>query len=189
VSLFDKQVNQDLGIYSIISGCGTKGYYFNPISRWKRTPPEHTNSLFNWYFRINTALYLSGTPDKVRIIAVLLDPTEGFMMNSDPIASGSIVSGTVYYVSPYGGTVVYDGSAYAPGSIFTGTATTTFTTTTGLVYLNSQKVAYALTDPYPASGDMIRRIELEILTKEFNIEKQAIVDVRNDSVDDAVKAP
>lgn len=184
IALKSRDGNLDLGLFSLTSACGKYQYYPRPMYRWQNTPPEHTNSLFKWYFRINTQLYVSDTPTTLRLIALLHDPTEGKLMSSAPIASGSIVSGTVYLVKY--SQIVYDGVVYAPNTTFTGTAVTTFTGA-GTVYLNSQVRAYRDTDPYPASADMIRAIELEILTKEFGLEAQAVNDVRNDSVDDAVK--
>lgn len=185
LNLNGKQGNQDLGVYSLISGCGNFSYNFYPMSRWN-VPPDHTNSLFNFYQRINTQLYVSNIPEKLRLIAILVSPEDSYLINSAPISSGAIATSTVYLVKY--GTVIYNSIAYAPGSTFTGvTLVTTFTTTSGKVFLNSQVTAYTDVMPYPASGDMIRQIELEILTKEFNIEKQAIIDVRNDSTDDATK--
>jgi len=105
---------------------------------------------------------------------------------SSPIASGSIANGTVYIVKF--GQVIYNGATYQANDTFTGTTgVTTFFTNNGLVYLNSAKTAFTDVDPYPISGDMARQIVIEICTKEFQIEKQAIVDLKNDSRDDAQK--
>lgn len=184
ISFLSKDGNIDLGFYMIISACGKTQYYPKRMSQWKYTPADHTNSLFKYYWRINTSMYISDTAEKLRIVACLLDPTEGKLIESEPILSGAIVSGTSY-TAKYG-QIIYDGNVYAANSTFTGTAVTTFTGS-GKVYLTSQVRAYRDTDPYPASGEMIRMIELEILTKEFGIERQSIVDIRNDSKDDSQK--
>lgn len=186
ITLNSPDGNLDLGVYSLISTCGTKVYTRQRMSQWSWIPPEHTYSNCQFYDRVNTALY-TNTPDvtKLKFIGILLDPIEGKLINSAPIASGSIVSGTVYYVS--GGQVIYRGVTYQSGQTFTGGATATYTGN-GTVYLNTTARAYLDTDPYPASADMIRQIEIEILTKEFNIEMKAIPDLKNDSVDDAKKA-
>ena len=118
------------------------------------------------------------------MIGLLLNPLEGKIMNSAPVANGSIVSGTVYLVKY--NQIIYDGVVYAPDTTFTGTLATTYGGS-GIVYLNAQVQSYKDTDPFPAPGDMIRKIELEILTKEFAIEAQAVIDIRNDGVDDAAK--
>jgi hypothetical protein len=184
IALKTRDGNTDLGIFSLSSACGKYQYYPRPMYRWQNTPPEHTNSLFNWYYRINTELYVSNNPTTLRMIGLLLNPLEGKIMNSAPVASGSIVSGTVYLVKY--NQIIYDGVVYAPDETFTGTLATTYGGS-GIVYLNAQVQSYKDTDPFPAPGDMIRKIELEILTKEFAIEAQAVIDIRNDGVDDAAK--
>jgi hypothetical protein len=184
IALKTRDGNTDLGIFSLSSACGKYQYYPRPMYRWQNTPPEHTNSLFNWYYRINTELYVSNNPTTLRMIGLLLNPLEGKIMNSAPVANGSIVSGTVYLVKY--NQIIYDGVVYAPDTTFTGTLATTYGGS-GIVYLNAQVQSYKDTDPFPAPGDMIRKIELEILTKEFAIEAQAVIDIRNDGVDDAAK--
>jgi hypothetical protein len=41
-------------------------------------------------------------------------------------------------------------------------------------------------DPYPVSAHLARQIVISILTTEFQIEKQQVMDVLNDSADDVV---
>ncbi len=151
---------------------------------WSYTPSCHTASLFKYYDRINTATYVNADVDKLRIVACLLNPSDGFIKNSAPVASGALVNGTVYKVMF--GQIIYNNVVYAANSTFTATATATYTGT-GTAYLNSQATAFADTDAYPATGDMIRQIELEILTKEFGIEMKMPSEQRNDSRDDATK--
>jgi hypothetical protein len=185
LNLPSKDGNIDLGVFSIISPCGTKRYYYKRMSAWDYAPEGHTNRLFNYYDRVNNALYVNSDVTQLRILALLLNPQDGFIKNTDPIASGSIVSGTAYKV--FDGTVVYANVFYNDGDTFTGGGTATYSGT-GKVYLASQASDFADTDPYPASGDMIRQIELEILTKEFGIEMKMPADQRNDSRDDATKS-
>ncbi|CAK0764752.1 hypothetical protein CCP3SC1AL1_350016 [Gammaproteobacteria bacterium] len=184
IPLISKDGNQDLGIYYLISACGTKQYYPRRMSMWSYEPEGHTNRMFKSYWRINTSMYINDYKEKLRIVAFWENPEDGKLIESTPISSGSIVSGTVYLVKY--NPIVYNGVPYAANSTFTGGASTTFTGQ-GTVYLNSQARAYRDTDQYPASADMIRQIELEILTKEFGIEMKMLVDLRNDSKDDATK--
>lgn len=185
VSITSKNGNQDLGLYSLSSVCGKYTITPKPMFRWFNTPAEHTNSLFMYYFRVNTDLYISKVVEKIKGVAILLNPEDGYLINSIPVASGSLVSGTVYIVK-YGG-ITYNNVYYAPNATFTANSTNSFTTTNGKVYNYSQVQSYRFTDPYPASGDMIRRIQIEVMTKEFGIERGAIPDNRNDSIDDAQK--
>lgn len=173
------------GIYYLISACGKTQYYPSPISRWSYTPSEHSNSQFGSYWRVNTSLYISDYKEKLRLIAFFVNPEDGKLIESTPVTSGSIAVGTVYLVK--GNSIVYNGVPYAANTTFTGVAGVTTFTGSGVVYLNSQARAYRDTDAYPASPEMIRQIEFEILTKEFGIEMKALVDVVNDSKDDALK--
>jgi len=185
ISLPSKDGNLDLGIFSLSSMCGTKSYSLMRMTQWNYIPKGSTWDLFKYYDRRNTDLYVNAIVDKLSFTGLLLDPTDGYLINSAPVLSGALVSGTVYLVKY--GTVIYNNVVYAENATFTANATATFTGN-GMVYLNTQARAYRDTDPFPASGEMIRQIELEILTKEFKIEASQAVDVLNDSVDDAVKA-
>lgn len=176
---------QDLGLYSIISACGKTRYYPYEMSKWMYIPEGHERNKFHYYSRINNALYKNKEGD-ARVMAVLFNPEDAFVKNSLPIASGSIVNGTVYIVKF--GQVVYNGVTYQPNSTFTGiTGVTGFYSSIGQVFLNSQAQAFTDLDPYPVSADMARNIILDLLSKEFNIERQSIIDAENDSRDDAKK--
>jgi len=174
----------DLGLFSLISACGTKEYYFQPMSSWKMIPKEHVRSRFSYYDRINTALYVNKKIEKLRPIVVLASPEDGYIVNSAPITSGNLVNGTVYRVKY--GQIFYSGATQLEDSTFTAGATTTFTGT-GKVYLASQLQTLSETQPYPVSSDMARQIALEMLTKEFKIEDSALADAFNDSADDSQK--
>lgn len=175
----------DLGIYSLISACGTKEYTAFPISLWQTIPSEHVRSRFNYYQRINTSLYVNKNVDRLRILAVLASPEDGYLVNSLPVQSGLIISGIVYKVK--GGTIIYNHVAYLENSTFTGVGVSTYTGS-GTAYLNSQLQALTETQPYPVSADMARAITIEICTKEFAIEAGRFTDVRNDSADDYQEA-
>jgi len=183
ITLQSKDGNLDLGVYSLISLCGKTTYYPSRMSQWRYTPEGHTNKLFAKYARVNTTIYVDRVVEKLRFIGILLDPAEGFLINSAPVTT--LVPGIKYYV--LGNQIVYEGVVLEPCTSFTAVTDTTYQGS-GSVYLYSQFVAYKDTDPYPAGGEMMRQIELEILTKEFNIERQQVADIRNDSKDDASKA-
>lgn len=178
--------NIDLGIYALISACGTKEYAPFPLSLWKTIPSEHVRSRFNYYWRINTALYVNKNINNLRIIAVLASPEDGYIISSDPVLSGNIVLGTVYKVK--GGQIIYNSTVYVENSTFTGVSMVTTYTGTGKAYLNNQLTALSETQPYPVNVDMARMILLEICTKEFGIEAGRLTDIRNDSADDTQKA-
>lgn len=190
ISLKNKDGNIDLGLYSLISPCGKTSYFFKRSSQWRYTPPEHTLSLFGYYDRMGTTLYVNKVVEKLKSTGILLNPEDGYLVNSAPVLSGSIVTGTVYLVKY--GQIIYNNIVYGPNTTFIGVSVMGAPVTTfvgsGVVYLNSQVASYRDIDPYPASGEMIRMIELEILSKEFGIESQMVADVRNDSKDDQSEA-
>lgn len=175
--------NQDLGLYSVISSCGKTRYYPLEMAKWMYIPEGHERAKFHYYSRVSNAIY-KNKEGNVRILAILQNPEDGIIKNSLPITSGNIVSGTVYAVKY--GQIIYNGTAYQPNTTFTGASVNSFTGN-GQVFLYSQIKNFTDLDPYPVNGDMARAITLEILAKEFNIERQSIVDQENDSKDDAQK--
>ncbi len=173
--------NQDVGVYSLFSACGKYAYFPRPLQMLQNIPSENTLSKFKYYARYNTTIYATGTATKLRFSPILLYPEDGFVINSAPVLTGSIVSGTVYIVKF--GTVVYNAVTYYANDTFTGTSATAFTGT-GKVYLQDQVTAFEETTDYPVGGDMEREIVLEILTKEFQIEESMISELNNDNKDD-----
>lgn len=174
--------NQDIGVFSLFSACGKYAYYPRPLQLLQNIPQEHPMSKFKYYARYNTTLYATGSATRLRFSPILLYPEDGYVVNSSPILTGSIVSGTVYIVKF--GTIFYNGVTYYANDTFTGTSTTTFTGA-GKVYLYSQVTAFEETTDYPVGGEMEREIVLEILTKEFGIEASMIGELRNDNIDDS----
>lgn len=184
LTLPSKDGGLDLGIFSLTSTCGTKIYTNKRLSQWNYIPDSSVYSMFGYYDRRNTFLYVNGTPSQLSLVPILLNPEDGKLINSQYILSGSLVSGIVYMVKY--AQIIYNNVPIPINTAFTATSTATFLGA-GTVYLNSQVIAYRDTDPYPASGDMIRQIELDLLSKEFGIEMNMVNDVNNDSVDDANK--
>lgn len=185
ISLKSNEGGNDLGIFSLTAANGHKQFYFKRIYQWASyCPPDHTNSLFKYYDRINTDLFINSDATRLLLTPILLNPEDGVLNSTNTVSSGSLVNGTSYVVK--GSQIVYGGQPLPPNTVFTGSADPNYTGQ-GLVYLNDQVENYNDTDAYPASGDMMRAIEIEILSKEFQIEKGSFVDVRNDSIDDATK--
>lgn len=172
--------SNDLGIV-LISSCGKTKFYPYPLASWKDIPKEHPRALFSYYARMNTVFYVNRLVDNMRVYGVLYDPLDAKIINSAPVTT--IANGTVYKVKY--GTIIYNGTIYHNNDTFTGGATTSFTGN-GSVYLYSQIQEWAATDPYPVSAQMARAMVIELLVKEFGLERQQIPDVRNDSKDDAV---
>lgn len=173
--------NQDVGVFALFSACGKYAYYPKPLQLLQNIPKENTLSKFKYYARYNTVVYATGVATKLRFSPILLYPEDGYVINSAPVLSGSIVSGTEYIVKF--GTIVYNTVTYYANDTFTGASPTTFTGT-GKVYLKNQISAFEETTTYPVGGDMERDIVLEILTKEFQIEESMISELNNNNSDD-----
>tara|TARA_R110000822_G_scaffold67329_3_gene164040 strand:+ start:8250 stop:9095 length:846 start_codon:yes stop_codon:yes gene_type:complete len=178
--------NLDLGL-RVISACGKTTYTAYPIEAWRMIPKEHVRSMFHYYQRFGTTIYVNKLINNLRFFGIPAT-TEGLMIKKTlPVISGGIKSGYSYTVKGTTGLVVYDGVNYLPNDTFTGTATTTFTASgSSQVFYTNYEVEMTENDPYPVSAHLARQIVISILTTEFQIEKQQVVDVLNDSADDVV---
>ena len=180
--------NLDLGL-KVISACGKTNYTYYPLEMWRMIPKEHTRSKFPYYARMGTKIgYVNKLVNNLRFFGIPAT-TDGLMLKKTlPVISGSIKSGYVYMVKGSTGTVTYNGIVYMPNDTFTATSTTTFTASgSSQVFYNDYEVEFTENDPYPVSEHLARQIVLSILTTEFQIEKQQVVDVLNDSADDVIK--
>lgn len=180
--------NLDLGL-KVISACGKTSYTIYPIEFWKDIPKDHVRAKFSYYDRFGNMLYTNKLVKNLRFIGIP-STTEGLMIKKTlPVISGSIKNGVVYMVKGNTGSVTYNSIIYLPGQTFTGaTGFSTFTASgTSQVFYNDYQVEMTENDPYPVSNNMAREIVIEIMIKEFQIEKQQVTDVINDSADDVIK--
>lgn len=184
ISLISPNGNLDLGVKSLTSMSGRTNYSYLRKTQWVYQPSDHPLSKLKYYDRYNQELLINDDASQLLFTGLLLNPEDGYLSNTQPIASGSLVSGTSYKVLY--SQIIYNNAVVAAGSTFTANATATFLGN-GTVYLASQVESFNELDGYPASGEMMRQIEFEILTKEFRIEKDQLTDVRNDSTDDSTK--
>ncbi len=178
--------NPDIGFKAIMSVCGKWKYYPKAIELWKDIPAEHPFSLFKFYSRIDTAMYVNKQVEGLRIIAVLETPEDGYIINSEPVTSGNLVAGTEYIVKYK--QITYNFITIPINGTFIAQAGLTTYAGTGTVYVADQLVQLSRNQPYPVSMNMARQIILELLTKEFRIAAGEIPDVLNDSENDETKA-
>lgn len=178
--------NLDLGL-NVISACGKTSYTAYPMDTWRMIPKEHVRSMFHYYQRFGTTIYVNKLVQNLRFFGIPAT-TEGLMIKKTlPVISGGIKSGYSYTVKGTTGLVVYNGVNYLPNATFTGTSTTTFTASgNSQVFYTNYEVEMTENDPYPVSAHLARQIVISILTTEFQIEKQQVTDVLNDSADDVV---
>lgn len=178
--------NLDLGL-KVLSACGKTQYTFYPLEMWRQIPKEHVRSKFHYYQRFGTTVYINKLVNKLRFFGIPAT-TEGLMIKKTlPVISGAIKNGYSYAIKGTTGMVTYNGVNYLPGQSFTATVTTTFTASgNAQVFYTNFEVEMTDKDPYPVSAHLARRIVISILTTEFQIEKQQVADVLNDSADDVV---
>ena len=178
--------NLDLGL-KVISACGKTNYTAYPLEMWKQIPAEHIRAKFPYYQRFGTIVYVNKLVNNLRFFGIPAT-TEGLMIKKTlPVISGSVKSGYSYTVKGTTGIVTYDGINYLPNATFTGTAITTFTASgNSQVFYTNYEVEMTENDPYPVSAHLARQIVISILTTEFQIEKQQVTDLLNDSADDVV---
>lgn len=186
VSFTGEGGNPDIGLPSVISACGKYKYYPYNINLWKDIPSDHPRSLFNYYYRVDTAMYVNKQVENLRMIAVLETPEEGYIIQSAPVESGDLVAGTTYIVKR--SQITYNFTTIPVNGTFIAQAGLTTYSGTGKVYLADQLLAISRTQPYPISMDMAREIVIQICTKEFQIAKGEMPDVLNDSADDETEA-
>lgn len=182
ISLTNRNANnQDIGVYALFSACGKYAYYPRALQLLQTIPKENTLSKFKYYARYNTTIYATGSSTRLRLSPILLYPEDGYVINSAPILSGSIVTGITYIVKF--GSIFYNSTTYYANDTFVGVAGQTAFTGVGKVYLQSQITAYEETTDYPVGGEMAREIVLEILTKEFQISDDMVTDILNNNFD------
>lgn len=168
--------NEDDGLV-IMSPCGTKKFYATTLEILNEIPSEHPFSKFKWYWEIGNEIFVNQKLEQLRSRIVCQTPSDVNVINNVIVPSGKLVVGTTYKVINY--QIVHNTFGYNAGTTFVA-ANTTYTGQ-GAVILNSPIQVYdeAISN-YPVTSDMARMIELEILTKEFGLEKQQISAFKNE---------
>lgn len=160
-------------------------FFPSKLSEWYRVdynffysiPEGSDRSKFNYVFRIGNAIYCSPPQPKGTIIAILDNPMEGFVIQSENQLT--LVPGNLYIVKS--GTIVVGPNTYSEGNTFIA-AQETFTGT-GTVQFANGKRKMTWDDVYPMSRTMGEFVCMKILTNEFGIEPRQIADIENDSQD------
>ena len=176
---FGNRDGLDEGVYRVASVCNTKKYF--PISPEKlnEIPKGHIREKFHHFMRISNGLYLTHNPDEARVVLVLENPLDGYILETEYIESGSLIVGESYMA--YENQVEHNNKGYKVGSTFT--AVNSDFSGKGKVKLATQKRAWTMDDNYPMSKTMMEVVTLKILTQEFKIEQSQLADVTQDSRD------
>lgn len=177
VPLFNPDAQNEEDGLRLISPCGTNQFYYKALDALKLIPSEHPFSKFYYYWKIGNQVYVNKHVEQLRGLGVLQVPSDAGSINNTIVSSGNLIVGQTYQVINY--QIVHNFLGYNPGQTFVAVNTTY--TGAGAVILATVRLPYDdKTSNYPVSSDMARQIEIEILTKEFGIEKQQIAAFKND---------
>jgi hypothetical protein len=179
IGLYDDismQFNNGVRVSSV---CNTKKYFPIAFDLFSQIPEHHERMKMKQFFQIGDAFYLSPVVKKARFIAVLSNPKEGFVIQSENVANTDLIIGQTYYVVDK--QIVHNGVPYAAGASFV--AVTTTYSGNGTVQFYNQKRAITEFDEYPITAEMANRVILNVLTEEFKLESSQLADVVQDSRD------
>lgn len=184
ISLMDPISNtSDIGTYSIRSVSGEHQYNYMSADKTHLISQDSIMSKMRFFTKVGNMIYLAPEIRKARAILILDSPLDGYVLDNLDIPSGSLVVGTAYEVRD--GSIVHNSITYQQGQSFTA-ATTTYTGSGKVQYVN-QKRRMTNNDPYPMSHTMAEVVKMKIMTQDFGIDANVVADIKNDSIDDAIK--
>lgn len=172
------------GIYS--ADAGTEYYYKNFtefIFALNKVSDSHPARLFQYYTQLQRSIYAT-KGNKLRGQLILERPLDGYVMRTENVLSGQMTLNDTFVV--ISGTIVHNGNNYATGNTFV--AVSPNFTGSGVVQYLNQKRKMTNEDEYPMSNSQMEMVMLKLLTQEFKIEEQQVVDYRNNSQDKSKQA-
>ena len=145
--------------------------------------------LFHYYVPYGTGLYIYRFLPELDIMALLEDPTDAYQVYSELFSVDQLQVGIEYVVltgavTEMIGTVP---TVYKKFDSFICQADYTYSGD-GKVQKESAIHQITLQDDYPITRAMAQQIVIQILTRDYQIEKQAIPDIYNDAMDDDLTA-
>lgn len=175
---------ENTGINAILTVCGSDEFYPKPISRLFtliNLREGHPEKKYKFYGRIGNAVYTLPFVPIIRPIVILANPLDGFVIMSESIPSGSLLTGITYTV--YDSQIVHNGIAYNPGDDFVAVNISFTTIGNGTVQYKNQKRKMTNKDEYPFSGKLMEELLIKVLTIDYKLEQQQISDIQNNSKD------
>lgn len=175
----------DRGVFRIAAASKYDRYYPIEADRFFELEPGTVRAKFSYAFRMGTALYASPFQEKMSVMLLLLDPLEGFVIQTENVLSGELIyandfrQAEVYKVESGG--ITHNGNLYTQGQTFT--AVGPDFTGNGVLKFNNQKRRMTLDDVYPMSGDLATAVAMRIWTHDFELEKKEVADIINDAQD------
>ena len=148
---------------------------------------------FKWFIKEGDSIYLWKYINAISAELILDDPFKGYIYRNEYVPSGYIMPDEEYTIVDLApGTLSiasalrYNNTNLAAGSNFIGIQDiTTYQALRANIYVKyaNQKKMLTLQDPYPLDSGTIEDIMWTILTKDLQLESQAVRDVVGDSAD------
>ncbi len=176
VSLID-----DMGVYRVSSTSKFCQHFPIEMDRFFAIPEGSWAAKSDYYFRVNTALYICPAREVGNVVLILDNPMDGVVLLTENVLSGNILPGVSYTVQS--GQAVYNGLGYNVGVTFVGVAGINTFTGTAVVKRTIQKRNMTIDDPYPMSFQLAEKVLLKMFYQEFKIENQQTLDAKNDATD------
>lgn len=134
-----------------------------------------------YYIHEGDSFYVFNFFGNITANLLLGNPLDGYRYRTEYVSINGILPDEQYQV--ISGWIRYNGRYLPMGSTFTGMLDVPSYTGTGRVMYVNKKKKLTIRDPYPMDASMAREVILSILTKEFQIERQSLMDIINDSAD------
>lgn len=114
--------------------------------------------------------------------AVLTNPLDAKQFYTTDVHLSDLENGVEYIVTSGYIKEMPSATLYKIGGTFTANLNYTYSGD-GKVYRTSKVIENTMQGEYPVTGSMAEKIVLEIITKDFQIEKRNVMDIFNDAVD------
>ena len=145
---------------------------------------DYRLKIWHLYFREDDAINIYPTIKKVAVSAALSDPRDGYKFKTEYGNLAALTSNNQYTVlsGSVRENIASTQNIYVKGDTFTTDANGTYSGD-GKVKLTTQYSAVSMSDDYPISREMAQEIVIQILTRDYQIERQQIFDTFNDAMD------
>lgn len=179
----------DLGINRITSLNTEQDYViksWNDFNLSFKADSTYIGHKFQKASRMGNMIYIFPFIHDIRAFLILFNPLDGYVVQTHTPVSGELIFTTPYRIGESyrvaSGTITHNGIQYGIGNTFI--AVNADYTGNGVLAFVNQKRKVTLEDDYPMSSDIAEEVFLKILTKDFQLEKREVADLRNDSSDE-----
>jgi hypothetical protein len=174
----------DRGLYRVSKPSNNQKYYnidFNSFYEMDASVAQfHEN--YVWREEATFAKIHPYTP-LLQVYAIPQNPMDATVIETTDIQSGNLVYTDDYHLAleyvVYDGLVIHDETEYKIGESFV--AVNNVYEGPGKVKLKNSKRPMTLNDTYPIDGNMLNTVILRIMTEDFRLTKEQILDVENDA--------